>query len=57
MVQERLMMRWGAERSWLIRVMRLIRCTIDPQINHRAWINHIKVKVAALVSGLSYGRG
>jgi hypothetical protein len=56
-VRERLMVRWGAERSWWIRVMRLIRCTIGPQINHKAWINHVKVKDVALVSELSYSSG
>src|SRR5260370_894032 len=30
--------------------MRLIRCTIDPLINHEARINHDKVAVVALVS-------
>jgi hypothetical protein len=39
---------------WLIRVMRLIRCTIGPQINHKAQINHVKVKGVVLVSELSY---
>jgi hypothetical protein len=56
-MRERLMVRWDAERSWLIRVMRLIWCTIDPQINHKAWINHVKVKIIVLVSELSYSRG
>ena len=51
MMRERLMVRWGAERSWLIRVMRLIRCTIGPQINHIARINHVKVKGVVQVSG------
>jgi hypothetical protein len=27
--------------TWLIRVMRLIRWTIDPPINHEARINHV----------------
>ena len=40
----------AAKRSWLIRVMRLIRCTIDPQINHEARINHAKIAVIVLVS-------
>lgn len=53
-MRERLMMRLGAERSWLFRVMRLIWCTIDPQINRKAWINHVKVKSIALVSESSY---
>ena len=30
--------------------MRLIRCTIDPQINQEARINHVKVKAIVLVS-------
>ena len=30
--------------------MRLIRCTIDPRINHEARINHVKSKTTALVS-------
>ena len=38
------------ERSWLIRAMRLIRCTIDPQINHEARIHHVKVTMIVLVS-------
>ena len=54
MMRERLVVRWGAERSWLIRVIWLIRCTIDPQINHKAWINHVKVKMLVLVSEWSY---
>jgi len=28
----------------------LIRCTIDPQINHEARINHAKIAVIVLVS-------
>src|SRR5207248_5651288 len=31
----------SVQRSWLIWAMRLIRCTIDPLINHEARINHI----------------
>ena len=54
MMRERLMVRWSAERSWLIRVMWLIRCTIGPQISHEARINHVKVKAIVLVSELSY---
>ena len=43
--------RWpAAEIAWLIRVIRLIRCTIDPQINHKAQINHVKVTIIVLVS-------
>jgi hypothetical protein len=29
-------------RSWLIRASRLSRCTIGPQIHHRAQINHAR---------------
>ena len=29
----------------------MIQCTIDPQINHEARINHLKVKFTVLVSG------
>src|SRR5205823_968113 len=32
----------SAQIAWLIRAMRLIRWTIDPQINHEARINHDK---------------
>jgi len=42
--------RSDAKRSWLIQAMRLIRCTIDPQINHKARINHVKVTMIVLVS-------
>jgi hypothetical protein len=31
----------GGGISWLIRAMRLIRCTIDPLIHHEARINHV----------------
>jgi len=37
------------ERSWLIRVMRLIRCTIGPRINHEARINHAILEFIAQV--------
>src|SRR2546430_1343811 len=30
------------KRSWLIGVVRLIRCTVGPLINHKARINHVK---------------
>src|SRR2546421_8172187 len=39
-VAEHAVVRHTCKRSWLIRVMRLIRCTIDPRINHEARINH-----------------
>ena len=37
--------RSGWKRSWLKRASRLIWCTIDPQINHRAWINHVEILI------------
>jgi len=39
-----------AEIAWLIGVMRLIWCTIDPLINHEARINHLKFSMIVLVS-------
>ena len=50
MVRKRSMRYVARKRSWLIRVMRLIRCTIVPQINHEARINHVKVTMIVLVS-------
>jgi hypothetical protein len=41
-VLERAVVCQARKRSWLIRAMRLIRCTVDPQINHEARINHVK---------------
>ena len=38
------------QRSWLIRAMRLIWCTIDPQIHHEARINHGNLAFLVLVS-------
>ena len=49
MMQERLMVRRAVERSWLKRAPWLIRCTIDPLINHQARINHEKAQVIELV--------
>ena len=40
----------AAELSWLIRVTWLIRCTIDPLINHKALINHVNVMIVVLMS-------
>ena len=36
----------------MIQVMRLIRCTIDPRINHEARIDHDKSTLVVLVSEL-----
>jgi len=38
--------------SWLIGVMRLIWCTMVPQINHEARINHVTPTKIVLVSEL-----
>ena len=40
----------AVQLTWWIRVMRLIRCTIDPQINHEARINHVNPTKIVLVS-------
>ena len=39
-----------AKGSWWIGALRLIRCTIGPQINHEAQINHVKFAGIVLMS-------